>query len=167
MSEKRGAEAPRPTTTLELRGDRELIITRSFRAPPRLVFQAWTQPEFVRRWWAPKSRGVEIVECTAQVEVGGRYRYLLRHGDAEFGFSGRYTEISPPRRLVYTQVFENFPGLEAIITVTFEERDGHTFMSSHELYPSAEARDGALASGMEEGMRETMDQLDDLVRSLT
>lgn len=167
MSEKRGAETVRPTTTLELRGDRELIITRSFRAPPRLVFQAWTQPEFVRRWWAPKSRGVEIVECTAQVEVGGGYRYLLRHGDDQFGFSGRYTEISPPTRLVYTQVFENFPGLEAIITVTFEERDGHTFMRSHELYPSPEARDGALASGMEDGMRETMDQLDELVRTLT
>ena len=109
---------------------------------------------------------MEIVEWTAQVEVGGRYRYLLRRGDDQFGFSGRYTEISPPRRLVYTQVFEAFPGAEAIITVTFEDRDGHTFMSSHELYPSPEARDGALASGMEDGMRETLDQLDDLVRTL-
>jgi len=166
MSVKKGTEAERPTTTLELLGDRELVITRSFRAPPHLVFEAWTKPEWVRRWWAPKSRGVEIVECTAQLEVGGRYRYLLRHGENEFGFSGRYTEISPPRRLVYTQCFEAFPGLEAIVTVTFEERDGHTFMSSHELYPSPEAREGALSSGMEDGMRETMDQLDDLVRSL-
>lgn len=158
------AERPRGETTLELLGDRELRITRTFRAPPDLVYEAWTQPELVRRWWAPRSRGVELSECTAEVRVGGRYRYVLRRGPESYGFSGEYLELLAPSRLVYTQIFDPFPDQPALITVTFEPRGAHTFMSSHERYPSAEAREGAIASGMEEGMRETMEQLDVLVQ---
>jgi uncharacterized protein YndB with AHSA1/START domain len=158
---------PRNPTTMDLAGDREIIITRTFNGPPRVVFEVWTNAEHVRRWWAPKSHGVAIVDATADVRPGGAYRYVFRQGDKEFAFSGVYTDVTRPSRLVYTQVFE--PMAEAgavIITITFEERDGKTHLRAHELYPSAEARAAALATGMEHGMRETMDQLDELVVSL-
>jgi uncharacterized protein YndB with AHSA1/START domain len=152
---------------MELKGNRELVIARTFSAPARIVFDAWTKPELVKRWWAPKSRHVSLVVCEADVRAGGKYRYVLRKDDgAEFAFSGEYTEVTPPARLVYTQIFEAFPGAAAIITVTFDEQDGRTRLVAHEVYPSAKARDGALASGMEDGMRETMDQLEELVSSL-
>lgn len=155
-------------TQMELEGERELVITRTFRAPAHLVFDAWTNAELVRRWWAPKSRGVSVVECTADVRPGGAYRYVLGRGASErFAFSGKYLEIDPGKRLVYTNWFEAIPGAEVVVTVTFEEKDGATTLVARELYPSKEARDAALASGMEPGMRETMDQLDELVVSLS
>jgi uncharacterized protein YndB with AHSA1/START domain len=130
------------------------------------VFDAFTKPEHVRRGWAPKSRGVTLVECDADVRPGGAYRYVLARGKAErFAFLGKYVEIARPTRLVYTQSFEPMPG-EAVVTVSFEERDGSTTLVSYELYPSKEALDAALSSGMEDGMRETFEQLEELVASL-
>lgn len=155
-----------PTTTVELEGDRVVVLTRTFRAPPPLVFEAWTKPELVARWWAPKSHGVTVKSIDADVKVGGRYRYVLRHGDNEFAFSGEYLELDPPGRLVYSQIFEAYPDAPTEIVVTFEAKSGGTYMVSRETYASAEARTGALQSGMESGMRETMDQLDDLVAEL-
>ena len=161
-------EAPLGTTSMTLAGDREIVIARTFRAPPRVVFDAWTKAELVKRWWAPVQLGVKMVSCEADVRVGGKYRYVLRPRDnPEFAFSGEYKEISPHSRLVYTQVFEPMAGAgEMEITVTFEADDGHTRVISHEVYPSKEVREGALASGMEVGMRETMDLLDALVVEL-
>ena len=155
-------------TTMELSGDREIVIARTFRAPPRIVFDAWTKPELVRRWWAPKSLGTEITGCEADVRVGGTYRYVTRAAEGEFAFIGEYTEITPPSRLVYTQVFEPMADAgAAVVTVTFEDDGrGNTRLVSRELYPSKEIREAVLASGMEHGMRETMDQLDELVASL-
>jgi uncharacterized protein YndB with AHSA1/START domain len=155
-------------TSMELQADRELVIARTFDGPARLVFEAWTKPEFVRRWWAPKSHGVALSVCEADVRVGGSYRYVLRLREgAEVGFSGEYREVAPYSRLVYTQVFEPMAEAGAVmITVQFEEHAGKTRMTSHELYPSKEAREAALSAGMEHGMRETMDQLDELVASL-
>jgi uncharacterized protein YndB with AHSA1/START domain len=156
-------------TSMELSGDREIVISRTFNGPARLVFDAWTRPELVRRWWAPKSRGVSLVGCDADVRAGGKYRYVLRRSDTgdELGFSGTYTEVTPHSRLVYTQIFEPMASAgEAIITVTFDEREGKTHLVARELYPSKEIRDGVLASGMEDGMRETMEQLEELVASL-
>jgi uncharacterized protein YndB with AHSA1/START domain len=153
-------------TSMERTSEKEIVITRTFRAPAHIVFDAWTKPELVRRWWAPASRGVTLVQCDADLRPGGTYRYVLARGKAErFAFFGKYLEIVRPTRLVYTQSFEPVPG-EAVVTVSFEERDGSTMLVSHELYPSKDALDGALASGMEDGMRETFDQLDELVASL-
>lgn len=157
------------TTTMELKGDREIVITRTFNGPARIVFDAWTKPELVRRWWAPRSLGVTLASCDADVTVGGKYRYVLsgRKGE-ELGFSGKYVELDRPTRLVYTQVFEPMEDAgEAIITITFDEHRGQTDVVSSEVYPSAEARDAAVSSGMEHGMREAMDQLDELVTSLS
>jgi len=154
-------------TEMELVGERELVISRTFRAPAHVVFDAWTQPDLVRRWWAPKSRGVSVLECTAEVKPGGAYRYVLGRGaDERFAFSGKYLELERATRLVYTQWFEAIPGAEVTVTVTLEEKDGATTLVARELYPSKEAREAALASGMESGMRETMDLLDELVASL-
>jgi uncharacterized protein YndB with AHSA1/START domain len=161
------------TTAMELRSDREIVIARTFNGPARIVFDAWTRPELVSRWWAPKSRGVTILSCDAVVRAGGYYRYVLDvRGRHQMAFSGKYTEVRPHSRLVYTQMFEPEAGGakegddELIITVTFDERDGRTHVVSHSLCPSKEVRDTIIASGMEHGMRETMDQLEELVRSL-
>jgi uncharacterized protein YndB with AHSA1/START domain len=160
--------ATKNTTSMEVLSDRELVISRTFNGPARIVFDAWTQPELVKRWWAPASRCVVMVSCDADVRVGGQYRYVLRRDTGgEFAFSGTYTEIAPPSRLVYTQIFEPMAQAgEVVVSITFEERDGKTHLVSRELYPSKEVLDAALASGMEHGMRETMDQLDELVASL-
>lgn len=161
-------------TSMELKGDREIVIARTFNGPARIVFDAWTRPELVMRWWAPESRRVVMTTCEADVRVGGAYRYVLRIEKTghQFAFSGSYREVAPYSRLVYTELFEPEgagpqPGdLPVIVTVTFDERDGMTDMVSHSLCPSPEVRDAIIASGMEHGMRETMDQLDVLVASL-
>lgn len=155
-------------TTMELPSDRELLISRTFNAPPRIVFDAWTKPDLVARWWAPASHGVTVASCTADVRAGGHYRYVLRRETGEeFAFSGTYMEVDPPSRLVYTQVFEPMRAAgEVVVTVTCEDRDGATALVAHEVYPSKRVLEQTLASGMEHGMRETMDQLEALVGSL-
>ncbi|WP_275472537.1 SRPBCC family protein [Myxococcus hansupus] len=154
-------------TSMELESDRTIVISRKFNAPARIVFDAWTRADLVKRWWAPKALCVTMVSCEADVRVGGAYRYVLRNPDgSEAAFSGQYTEITPPSRLVYTQVFEPMADAgSVIITVTFDEREGKTHLVSREQYPSKEVREAVLASGMEHGMRATMDQLDALVSS--
>jgi uncharacterized protein YndB with AHSA1/START domain len=139
--------------------DRELVITRTFDAPPRIVFEAWTKPELLRRWWAPKSSGMTLVSCEADVRVGGRYRFVFGQG---MEFFGRYLEVTPFSRLVWTN--EEGTGGESITTVTFEERDGKTLLVLHELHPSKEALDANI--GVEAGLRETFQQLDELLVSL-
>jgi len=169
METASGSElAPKNRTTVERRSDRELVVTRTFNAPARIVFEAWTKPELLKRWWAPRSLGVTLFRCESDVRVGGRYRYEFgRDAKNAMVFSGTYTEVSPPSRLVFTQLFEQMPAAgEAIVTATFEERDGKTRLVLHQLFPSREALDGAVASGMEKGMRITFEQLEELVASL-
>jgi len=165
MSETRNQSSnAKSRTTVEMRGEREMVVARTFRAPQRLVFEAWTKAELVERWWAPRSRGAEIVGCTADVRVGGTYRYVTRAAGTEFAFSGEYREVTPHSRLVYTVVFEPMADAGAVVaTVTFEDLGESTRLVSHEIYPSKEAMDAAVASGMEGGIHETMDQLDELV----
>jgi uncharacterized protein YndB with AHSA1/START domain len=155
-------------TSMSLEGDRSIIISRLFNAPSRIVFRAWTEPELVKRWWAPLVVGVSMVSCLANVRVGGNYRYVLQNPDGgQIAFSGVYAEIDPPTRLVYSQVLEPMADAgEAVITVTFTDEANRTRMISSEHYPSAQVRDMVLASGMEQGMRITMAQLDALVAEL-
>jgi uncharacterized protein YndB with AHSA1/START domain len=170
----RGSEAAvKNQTSMELDGDRTIVIARTFNGPAPIVFDAWTRADLVKRWWAPGSRAT-IVSVEADVRVGGAYRYVLQPKQGQpFAFSGKYREVARPARLVYTVFFEptaegaGAPESEAAVTtVTFEERGGKTHLVSREMYPSREVRDLVLASGMEDGMRETMDQLDVLVESL-
>lgn len=152
-------------TTVERTSERELVVKRSFNGPARVVFDAWTKPELLKRWWAPQSRGVSLFECDSDLRVGGTYRYAFgRDPKNPEVFSGRYLEVEPPRRVVLTQIYERMHSAgEAIVTATFEEVDGRTQLTLHQLFPSKEALDGAVASGMEHGMRETLEQLDALV----
>jgi uncharacterized protein YndB with AHSA1/START domain len=154
-------------TTLQRGSDTELLITRTFRAPAHVVFDAWTKAEHVRRWWAPASRGLTVVECDADVRPGGSYRYVLaREGGWRMAFLGTYLEVARPTRLAYTQRLEPGPATEVVVTIDFEERAGVTTLTARERYPSKEALDGGLRSGMEDGMNETLAQLDVLVASL-
>jgi uncharacterized protein YndB with AHSA1/START domain len=155
-------------TTVERTSDRELVVTRTFNGRARIVFDAMTKPELVKRWWAPKSHGVTLFECEADVRVGGSWRYVFGKDPAKsMAFSGVYTELVPHSRIVSTQIFEPMRSAgESIVTITLEERDGKTHMVERLLFPSKEALDGAIQSGMEPGMRESLDQLDELVASV-
>jgi uncharacterized protein YndB with AHSA1/START domain len=161
-------------TTLELPSDREILITRAFNGPARVVFDAFTKPELVARWWAPKPLGVSLASCDADVRVGGTYRYVMQiRTRGQAAFSGTYLEVTPPSRVVYTQFYEPTAGgvgpddVPITVTVTFDERDGKTYLTSRTLCPTKELRDGIIASGMETGMRATMDQLEELVAALS
>lgn len=165
MSKPFTIDAPVGSTTMALEDDTEIVIARTFRAAPSVVFDAWTKPELVARWWAPKSLGVAMVSCEADVRVGGTYRYVIKPPEQDpVGFSGTYLEITPPTKLVYTHVFEPMAHAGgSVVTVLFSPEGAHTRMVSYERYPSKEVRDMVLASGMEHGMRDIMDQLDALV----
>jgi uncharacterized protein YndB with AHSA1/START domain len=158
---------PNPTqnrTTVERKSERELIVTRTINGPARIVFEAFTKAELLKRWWAPKSTGVSLLSCEADVRVGGRYRFVFGHDASKtMAFYGRYIEVTPYSRLVWTNDEGDDGG--AVTTVTFEEKGGRTLLVMHDLYPSKEALDGVL-TGMEGGMRETLEQLDELVVSL-
>src|ERR671912_607732 len=142
-------------TTVERTSDREVVVTRTFDAPARLVFEAWTKPELFRRWWVRKSMGMSLLSCEMDVRVGGKYRLEFAHGNSQSAFFGTYKEVTPHSRLVWTNE-ESDDG--SVTTVTFEEKGGETLLVLHELYPSKEALDGAI-EGMEGGMPEQFEQL--------
>jgi uncharacterized protein YndB with AHSA1/START domain len=156
-------------TMAERKSDRELVITRTFNGPARIVFEAWTKPELLKRWWAPKSFGVSLLSCEADVRAGGKYRFVIGNADSKpMKFFGRYLEVTPHSRLVWTND-EGGPG-GPVTTVTFEDKDGKTLLVMHDLYPSKEALEAAIASGSAAiapgstgGMGETFEQLDELL----
>ena len=147
-------------TAVERTSDREMVVTRTFDAPARFVFAAWTRPELFKRWWAPRSMGVPLLSCEMDVRTGGTYRLAFGHDAAtSWSFFGKYLEVIPPRRLVWTND-EAEEG--AITTVTFEESDGKTLLTYHEIYPSKAALDEAFGGIMPE----QFDQLDELLVEL-
>jgi uncharacterized protein YndB with AHSA1/START domain len=149
-------------TKAERKSERELVVTRTFDAPARIVFEAWTKPELFQRWWAPKSFGVVFLSCELDVRAGGRYRLAMRHGDSKpMEFFGRYLEVTPNARIVWTNDESGDAG--SITTVTFEEQGGKTLLVMHDLYPSKEALDAAIASGSTSGVGETFAQLEELL----
>ena len=152
-------------TTRERKSDRELVVTRTFNGPARIVFEAWTRPELFKQWWVPKSTGMSLLSCEMDVRVGGTYRLVFRH-DAfpePMAFFGRYLEVTPHSRLVWTND-ESDDG--AVTTVTFEEKGGKTLLVVHDLYPSKEALDAAIASESTGGFSEQFEQLDELLVTL-
>ena len=151
-------------TAVERRGDRELVITRTFAAPPRIVYRAWSQSELFRRWWMPTSvTGVTLVACDMDVRTGGKYRLEFSAGGPDtMAFYGKYLEVIPNERIVWTND-EGEAG--AVTTVTFEEHDGQTRLTFQEAYPSQEALEEAL-QGSAAGLPEQLDQLADLLPSL-
>jgi len=158
MDARRGSDPVKNPTTVERKSDRELVVTRIFNAPARLVFEAWTKPELFQRWWVPKSMGMSLHSFEADVRTGGTYRLEFAPGVA---FFGKYLEVTPHSRLVWTNE-ESDQG--AVTTVTFEEKAGKTLLVLHELYPSKEALEQG--AGAEEGMPEQFEQLDELLLTL-
>ena len=148
-------------TTVERKSEREIVVTRTFNSPARIVFEAWTKPELIKRWWVPKSMGMSLRSCEMDVRVGGKYR-LEFESDA-MAFFGTYLEVTPYSRLVWT----NEEGGEGgpVTTVTFEEKRGKTLLVLHELYSSKEALDAA-GTGAADAMVETFAQLDELLATL-
>jgi len=150
-------------TTVEQKSDRELVVTRTFNGPPRIVFEAWTKPELIKRWWVPKSMGMSMVSCEVDVRVGGKYRFVFVHGGSEpMAFHGKYLEVIPDSRLVWTNEEGGENG--AVTTVTFEEKAGKTLLLVRDVYPSKEALEAG--RGAEAATFETFEQLDELLLAL-
>ena len=152
---------PNPTTA-KRKSERELVVTRTFDAPAHIVFEAWTWSELFKLWGPPKSMGMHLRSCEMDVRVGGGYRLEFGHDAANtMAFFGKYTEVTPPSRLVWTND-ESADG--PVTTVTFEEKDGKTLVVLHELYPSNDALDANI--GAADGLTEQFGQLDDLLATL-
>ncbi|AMJ62581.1 SRPBCC domain-containing protein [Bosea sp. PAMC 26642] len=155
--------AGKARTTMARTSAREFVVTRTVAGPARIVFEAWAKPELFQRWWVPISCGLSLISHDADVRTGGAYRLVMGHPSSEqpMAFFGRYIEVTPHSRLVWT----NDEGGEggAVTTVTFEEEDGATRVVVHELYPSKGALDDAMASGSTNGWGEQFAQLDDLI----
>ena len=153
--------AAKSGTVVERKSDRELLVTRSFNAPARIVFEAWSKPELFQRWWAAESFRPSLLSCEMDVRTGGAYRLVFRHpaSDESMAFFGTYREVTPPKRIVWTNE-ESDQG--AVTTVTFEENAGKTLVTLHELYPTTAALEEALA-GSAEGLPEQFAALDALL----
>ena len=153
------------TATVTLPTDEQILITREFDAPRHLVYRAWTTPELVRRWWHAK-RG-EVTLCEIDLRVGGAWRFVMvADGGFEVGFHGEYREIVPDERIVSTEVYEGMPDAEAVNTLTLTERDGRTIMTILVQHASKEHRDAHVESGMEAGMQDAMDLMEEVAVSL-
>jgi len=164
MDAKRESErtSMKNRTTVERTSERELVVTRTVDGPARIVFEAFTKPELFTRWWVPKSFGLSLLSCELDVRVGGTYRLVFsRNGSEPMAFFGRYLDVTPHSRLVWTNDEGDDGG--AVTTATFEEKAGKTLLVMHDLYPSKEALDGAIASGSTNGFTETFEQLDELL----
>src|SRR3954470_1056424 len=144
------------TLAVTLPSDREIALTRVFKAPRQLVYDAFSKPEILKRWFGP--HGWSLVTCDVDARVGGGFRFVLRSPDGrELGMRGTYRELSPPARSVHTESFDNFPG-ESQVTSVFTDHDGCTTLTVTILYPSREVRDAVIGSGMEHGAAESYDK---------
>lgn len=165
-AQKQSSSSQNDGTTMTLVGENEIHISRVFDAPARLVWEAVHKPENVRRWWAPASRGTMTV-CEIDLRVGGTWRFQMKtvRGDV-VGFHGSYLEVDAPHRVVNTEIFDPFPDAGSTVTSTLVEKSGKTTMTQRCVYPSREVRDMVVSTGMEDGMRESLRQLADVVAGL-
>lgn len=163
MAARKESESQR--TTVQKKSEREVVVTRTFDAPARLVFEAWSRPELFKRWWVPRSMGMTLRSCELDVRTGGKYRLVFGDDPANsMAFFGRYLEVVPDKRIVWTNEESGDAG--SVTTVTFEERDGKTLLVMSELYPTKEALDAA-GTGAQEATHETFEQLDELLVELS
>jgi uncharacterized protein YndB with AHSA1/START domain len=154
-------ESESQRTTVQKKSEREVVVTRTFDAPARLVFEAWSKPELFKKWWVPRSMGMTLRSCELDVRTGGKYRLVFGDDPANpMAFFGKYLEVVPNKRIVWTNEESGDAG--SVTTVTFEERDGKTLLVMSELYPTKEALDAA-GTGAQEAMNETFGQLDELL----
>ncbi|ESZ46221.1 MULTISPECIES: SRPBCC domain-containing protein [unclassified Mesorhizobium] len=161
MHQRTESEPTNSRTTVERKSERELVVTRTVNGPARIVFEAWTKPELFKQWWVPKSMGMFLRSCEMDARTGGTYRLVFGHDASDLHeFFGRYIEVTPHSRLVWTNEEGGDGG--PVTTLTFEEKGGKTLLVMHELYPSKEALDAA-GTGAADAMGETFEQLDELL----
>jgi uncharacterized protein YndB with AHSA1/START domain len=146
--------------------DQEIRLTRLFDAPRNLVFEALTKPEHVKQWWGRLGEGYSVPVCEIDLRIGGSWRFVNRHPKGEVAFHGEYREITPPSRLVFTEIFEPFPDTVSTVTTELSEEGGKTRFVATVRYPSLQVRDMVMASGMAKGAGISYDRLEDLVKEL-
>jgi uncharacterized protein YndB with AHSA1/START domain len=146
--------------------DNEIRMTRLFHAPRQLVFDAMTKPEHVRQWWGRLGEGYSVPVCEIDLRVGGAWRFVNRHPKGEAAFHGEYREITPPGRIVFTEIFEPFPDSVSVVTSEFTEEGANTRLTVRVRYPSPEVLDMVIASGMAKGAGISYDRLEDLLAEL-
>jgi uncharacterized protein YndB with AHSA1/START domain len=146
--------------------EREICLTRLFDAPRHLVFEAMSKPEHVKRWWGRLGEDYSVPVCEIDLRPGGKWRFVNRHPKGEAAFHGEYREITPPSRIVFTEIFEEFPDTVSVVTTVLTDEGGKTRLTATVRYPSLEVRDMVLATGMAEGAGISYDRLEDLVAEL-
>ena len=161
-----GTTANSDTFQVSTPSDREIRMTRLFDAPRALVFEAMTRPEHVRRWWGCLGDGYSVPVCDIDLRVGGGWRFVNKHPQGEAAFHGVYREIAPPSRLVFTEIFEEYPDVETVVSTVFSDEGGKTRMTATVSYPSVEVRDLVMQTGMARGAGISYDRLEDLVAEL-
>ena len=158
--------ANRDTFTVTTPSDEEVRMTRLFDAPRALVFEAMSRPEHVKRWWGCLGEGYSVPVCEIDLRLGGRWRFVNLHPKGEAAFHGEYREIAPPARLVFTEIFEDFPDVVSVVTSELSEENGRTRLTVTVRYPSKDVRDIVMASGMSTGAGISYDRLEDLLAEL-
>ena len=161
-----GSVANSDTFKVTTPSDREIVLTRLFDAPRRLVFEAMTKPEHVRRWWGCLDDGYSVPVCEIDFRVGGAWRFVNRHPKGEAEFYGVYREIAPPERVVFTEIYAPFPDVESVVTSVLTEDGGKTRLTATCIYPSKDVRDMVLSTGMSKGAGLSYDRLEEVAREL-
>lgn len=161
-----GSVANSDTFKVTTPSDREIVLTRLFDAPRRLVFEALTKPEHIKRWWGNLGDGYSVPVCEVDLRLGGAWRFVNRHPNGDAEFYGVYREITPPERVVFTEIFAPFPDAESVVTSVLTEENGKTRLTATCLYPSLEVRDMVLKTGMEKGAAASYDRLDEVATEL-
>jgi len=146
--------------------EQEIRMTRLFNAPPELVFEVMSKPEHVKQWWGRLGEGYSVPVCEIDLRVGGKWRFVNRHPQGEVCFYGEYREISPPHRIVFTEIFEQYPDTVSVVTSELTAEGQQTRLTATVQYPSREVRDIVLGTGMERGAGISYDRLEDLVAEL-
>ena len=141
-------------------------MTRLFDAPRQLVFEAMTKPEHVKQWWGRLGEGYSVPVCEVDLRLGGKWRFVNRHPQGEAAFHGEYREVNPPDRVVFTEIFEQFPDTVSVVTAELSEEGDKTRLTTTVRYPSTQVRDMVMGSGMSHGAGISYDRLEDLVGEL-
>jgi uncharacterized protein YndB with AHSA1/START domain len=152
--------------TVTTPSDQEIRMTRLFDAPVALVFEAMTKPEHVREWWGRLGDGYSVPVCEIDLRVGGAWRFVNRHPHGEAAFHGEYREVAPPGRVVFTEIFEDFPDVVSVVTSELTDEGGKTRLTATVRYPSKDVRDMVMGTGMATGAGISYDRLEDLVGRL-
>lgn len=161
-----GSAANRDSFKVTTPSEKEICMTRLFNAPRQLVFDVMTKPEHVKRWWGCLGEGYSVPVCEIDLRPGGQWRFVNRHPQGEAAFHGEYKEITPPSRLVFTEIFEDYPDTVSVVTTVLSDEGGKTRMTATVRYPSLEVRDIVMGTGMAGGAGLSYDRLEELVAQL-